>query len=137
MKNLLFFFLIFLSTQVYAQKVITNPGFGATNVSGLTIDKILLSKSETLFYFTANFPPGGWFLIAPETYLLEGGSSNKIIVKSATKITLGKKDTLDKTGKKSFTLTFPALSAGTSSIDFIETDCEGCFKILDIQLNSE
>jgi len=117
------------SSATFAQKIINNPTFSATNVPYLRVEKVIVSDTATVLYFKSE--PGMSFLISSKSYLLENNGSDRLFLKGANGIVLDKFVIIGKE-KTEFELSFPALKNSTASIDFIEDDCERCFKILDI-----
>ncbi len=116
-------------------KEIEKPEYGLKNSSTLTVDKIVLTDTATIFYMGARFHPGYWIQIAPDTYLKAGGE--KYILTGADSIQIGEHHWMPESGEDSFTLYFPPLPKGTKSVDFIESDCDDCFKIWDIDLTGK
>lgn len=128
------FFLVLLLTQCtekYPKEVI-RPEYGLENTKTLEIDKVLLTDSATILYIDAYFRPGNWIRIDSATYLLAEGK--KYVVQSAEGIKLHEHHYMPESGEDHFTLTFPPLPKGTKSFDFIESDCDNCFKIWDVDL---
>ncbi|WP_321479679.1 redoxin family protein [uncultured Bacteroides sp.] len=133
--NKLFFplFLLLCTTQMQAKdRTVTKPPFVVRNTNALEIDKIELTDTATIFFFEAFARPVDWLQISPDSYLMAGGKKYPIL--SSEGIKLGKKFYTDDSGKRLFKLTFPSLPASTKSVDFIESDCDNCFKIWGIQL---
>ncbi|NDV66292.1 TlpA disulfide reductase family protein [Bacteroides sp. 224] len=139
LKNSLAIFLLIALSLLQScdnyPKVIENPEHGLKNTPILTIDKIELTDTTTIFHFTANFRPRNWITIAADTYLKAG--NEKFVVTAADSIALGERHWMSASGKDSFVLYFPALPKGTKSVDFIESDCDDCFKIWDIDLTGK
>lgn len=115
--------------------VIEKPEYGLKNSSTLTVDKVVLTDTATILYMEANFRPGNWIRIDPATYLKAGGE--KYILTGADSIQIGEQHWMPESGKDSFVLYFPPLPKGTKSFDFIESDCDDCFKIWDIDLTGK
>lgn len=128
----LFLLLVAISFGAKAQQVINHPKFSATTAPRLEIEKILLTDTATILYINSFYDPETWFRFSPDTYLLNG--KNKLVVKTASGIELNKQEYMPASGKKPFTLSFPALAKGTKKIDLIECEGEDCFKIYDIEL---
>jgi len=121
--------------KVTGERVINRPVFGVSNTTTLEFDKIVLTDSATVFYIDAFYTPKNWIRISDETYLRSG---DKIIpISGAEGITLGENFWMPETGEASFQLLFPPLERSLKSVDFIESDCDGCFKIYDIDLTGK
>ena len=136
MKKTVSFLLLFsiLSLLAFGNDVVVeNPPFSVRNSKTLEIDKIEISDSETMLYITAYNKPKNWIRIDKGTYIRVNGE--KYLIKSAKGIELAKEVYSDETGQMSFTLSFPSIDKNTQSIDFIESDCESCFKIWGIELH--
>ena len=136
MRKIVSFLLLFsiLSLLAFGNDVVVeNPPFSVRNSKTLEIDKIEISDSETMLYITAYNKPKNWIRIDKGTYIRVNGE--KYLIKSAKGIELAKEVYSDETGQMSFTLSFPSIDKNTQSIDFIESDCESCFKIWGIELH--
>jgi thiol-disulfide isomerase/thioredoxin len=101
----------------------------------LEIDKIILTDTATIFYIDAFFRPKDWIRIDAQTYLQAGDS--KYIITGADGIELNKEFYMPESGEASFVLLFPPIDRNLKRIDFIESDCDGCFKIYDIDLTGK
>jgi hypothetical protein len=130
-KYLLFAILAFSVLYVSAQKVITQPKSKTINAKELTIEKVVLSDTATVLYFKAQYWPGNWFRIASDTYLQNG--DKKLVARSISGIPFNTQY-YPEGGKASFSMSFPPVDAKTTQVDFIEGDCDNCFKIIDIEL---
>ncbi|MDR3296878.1 MAG: TlpA family protein disulfide reductase [Prevotellaceae bacterium] len=114
--------------------VVLRPAFDVRNTRALEIDKIELTDSATIFYFDAFHLPKNWNRIDSNTYLRESGSDAKWTVVKAEGLELGKPFQKPDSGTVSFKLFFPPLPPTVSRVDFIESDCESCFKFWGIRL---
>jgi thiol-disulfide isomerase/thioredoxin len=115
--------------------VVENPAFEVWNSSTLEIAKIEMSDSATIISVNAYYRPKQWIRIDGGTYIrASGDTATKLLVERAEGITLGEEFYMPESGEHSFTLWFPALPKNVSKIDFIESDCGACFKILGIAL---
>jgi thiol-disulfide isomerase/thioredoxin len=134
-KALSALFLLFGISQLFAsQIVIERPPFSISNTTTVEVEKIILSDTATVLYMKAFYRAGWWIQIASGTYIQADGK--KWMVKSAEGIEFDKECTMDSTGQKSFALIFPSIDRATKQLDFIESDCENCFKIWGITLSS-
>ncbi|WP_071146022.1 TlpA family protein disulfide reductase [Bacteroides ihuae] len=114
------------------ERTVTKPPFLVRNTNALEIDKIELTDTTAIFSFEAFSRPTNWLQISPDSYLMADGKKYSIL--SSEGIKLGEKFYTLASGKTSFKLTFPALPSSVASVDFIESDCDDCFKIWGIQL---
>ena len=130
---LLFIPLIVACTQKRPE-VVERPIFEAWNTTILEIDKIEFSDTATVFHFDAFFYPNQWILIAADTYIKETGSDARFLITKAEGINIGEHFFMPDSGKTSFKLFFPPLDPKVTKIDFIEGDCDNCFKIWGIEL---
>lgn len=124
-----------LSSLVAQEIVVECPPFSVTNTQGLEIEKIILSKERTVIHFIGYNHPGWGQRIDSKTYILANGE--KLTVLSADGIELDKRETANEEGKLVFSLNFPPIDPNTRQIDFIESDCQDCFKIWGIELQSK
>jgi len=116
-------------------KVIERPVYGLQNTKTLEIDKIVLTDSATVLYIDAYFFPGAWIRIDSATYIQTDGK--KYVITGSDSIGLNEEFWMPENGEHRFTLFFPPLPKGTKTFDFIETDCDACFKIWDIDLTGK
>ncbi|MCE5175416.1 MAG: TlpA disulfide reductase family protein [Bacteroidales bacterium] len=128
-------FLIGFTTVFAAETIIERPPFSVSNTSTLEVDKIILTDTATVMYMKVFFTPKYWISINSKSYILANGQ--KLEMKRAQGIELDKHVFMDDSGKTSFILTFPPINPDTKQIDFIESDCESCFKIWGIELKSK
>lgn len=131
--QLLIFMLITIQFITAKNQIIENPSYFYNSHSSVMIDKVVLNDTETTLCMTINQKKGRWIMIASDTYIRANGQ--KYIVKSANGITLDKETYPDDSEKIIFTLHFSPIDPSTQQIDFIESDCEDCFKIWGVQLN--
>ena len=114
--------------------VIEWPVFEVRNSGTLEIDKIELSDTATVFHIDAYYWPNNWIRIDKETYIQESGTNNKLLITHSEGINLDEETYMPESGTISFKLFFPSLEPTIAKIDFIESDCENCFKIWGIHL---
>lgn len=112
-----------------ASTIITRPEY--TNINGsFLIDKVEIYKDSVVLNCT--FPIYGAYKIAKETALFANGkciskmTNSNISTEDFTQVPFGKVGHCR--------LTFAPLPKGTKSFDFIEGDCEGCFKIEGVKI---
>ena len=135
MKQILSLLLLLLCcTGLQAQeRVVEQPAFDAWSSTTLEIDKIALSDTATVFYIDAYFHPKYWIRVAKETYLQADGKQYPI--RNGVGIELSAEHWMPESGTSSFQLVFPPLPKGTKTVDFIEGNDEGAFKIWNIHLD--
>ncbi|MFW5645558.1 MAG: hypothetical protein ACOCZL_06560, partial [Bacteroidota bacterium] len=130
-KNLILFYLSFLSFPVFSQKIIENPKFSATTAPYVKITRIELQDTSTVLDFEVDYFPGWWIQVSSsETSIQNSKGGNKLYVTSAEGIELDKKVNTPKNGKNIYTLYFPPLDKSVETIDFLEES----WKIYDIEL---
>ena len=117
-----------------ADRIIENPPFSVGTHSNVNIFKVTLNEKETLLTMMISHSPTFWIRIDSDTYIRANGQ--KHIVKSAEGIELDKETYSDESGKTIFTLKFDPINPDTKHLDFIESDCEDCFKIWGVELQS-
>ncbi|MCC8171197.1 MAG: TlpA family protein disulfide reductase [Parabacteroides sp.] len=125
--------LVLVQTAGAREKTVNRPPFTARSSATIEIDKIVLSDTATVFYIDAFYMPRNWIRIDKDTYLKAGDT--RIPIRSGDGIELSKEFWMPDSGEASFRLVFPPLPKDTKTIDFIESDCEDCFKIWDIRLD--
>ena len=137
MKNLILFIcIVFTSIGVKSQeKVVENPSFSVASHNNVIIEKVEITPQSTKLHMMMMHSPRHWMRISSETYIRVGDS--KFIVLSSEGIELDKEVFSDQTNKTYFVLTFPSIDPKTERIDFIESDCEDCFKIWGVELQSK
>lgn len=114
------------------ERIIERPSFGVRNSTTLEIDKIVLNDTATIFYIDAYFRPKYWIRIDSGTYLKAGDQKYPLVRGEGIKV--NDYHWMPESGESSFQLYFPPLPRSVKTIDFIESDCEECFKIFDIRL---
>ncbi|MDB4920224.1 TlpA disulfide reductase family protein [Mucilaginibacter sp.] len=114
-----------------AQKNVMLPAIGATNAKEITIDKVAVSDTATTLYFSAQYWPGTWFRISSASYIV--AADKKLVAKSISGMPFDQQFTPEN-GKVSFTISFPPIDPNTPKIDYIESDSDNSFKIVDIEL---
>ncbi len=114
--------------------VVERPLFEVWNTTTLEIDKIEFTDSSTIIYFDAFYNPNWWIRIDSETYIRESGGDERLLITHAEGLELDTEFYMPESGEASFKLYFPALPKHVTKIDFIESDCQDCFKIWGIHL---
>lgn len=126
--------LCLLSCEQKRPAMVELPVFEVSNTTMLEIDKIEMSETVTILYFTAYMRSGGWIAIDPKTYLRASGGDEQLKVSESDGITIGEQTTISESGTLSFKLFFPPLKPEITKIDFIEDIPENGWKILGISL---
>ena len=117
-------------------RVVKQPPFIARSSSTIEIDRVVVSDTATVLDVKAFFRPHNWIQISNESYLL-ADNGEKYPIRSGNGITLGEKFWMPDSGEASFSLIFPLLPPTVKVIDFIESDCEDCFKVWGIHLDGK
>lgn len=114
-------------------KTVELPRAAFSNTRTVEIGKVLLTDTTTVLNVEAFFRPGFWIKIVSDSYLQADGK--KYMIRSGEGIELDSLFWMPESGRASFTLTFDPLPMDTKSFNFIESDCEDCFKIWGISLS--
>ena len=115
--------------------VIENPLFEAANSTTIAISKIELNDSATILHIDARYIPNYWIRIVSDSYIQANGE--KYIITGSEGIELDTEFWMPESGQASFILKFGALPKNVKSFDFIESDCEDCFKVYGIDLTGK
>jgi thiol-disulfide isomerase/thioredoxin len=124
---------LFTSFFASAQKIVNQPGFAATNAPKLGIEKVELSDTATVIFFNYTAPGNQWFRMSAQSYITAG--STKLVARSVSGIQFDK-ESYTTNGQSLFSMVFPPVAAKTTTIDFYEGDCDNCFRVVDIALNT-
>lgn len=114
---------------------VENPFIESANTMTLDIAKVELSDTATVLYTDAYFRPHYWIKISSGSYLQADGK--KYALKGTQGIEADSLFWMPETGEASFRLSFEPLPRGTRSFDFIESDCDECFKLFGIDLTGK
>ena len=108
--------------------VITFPKF-ASNNSVMFVDKVELYADSTVI--NCSYPSFILCTIRPETYLMANSKKIKTL-KTAT----GQNKVIPSSSgiASNYRVTFEPLPQGTTEFDFIEGDCDGCFRVTGIKV---
>jgi thiol-disulfide isomerase/thioredoxin len=137
MKNFVILFLCVVCVAGCSQKrpaVIERPVFDVSNTTIIEIEKIEMSDTATIFSIHAFYRPGWYISMQKGTSIRESGSDEKLLLTKAEGIPLDENFYFPDSGETEFKLFFPPLKPEITKIDFIENDCETCFKIFGIRL---
>ena len=139
MRNLLFLIAAALGALLPsctpANRVVENPLIATANTRTLDIVKVELSDTATVLHMNAYYRPKNWIVISSDSYLQI--PARKFMLTGAEGITPDSLFWMPKSGRASFVLRFPPLPRGTKSFDFIESDCDDCFKIYGVDLTGK
>lgn len=139
MRNLLFLIAAALGALLPsctpANRVVENPLIETANTRTLDIVKVELSDTATVLHMNAYYRPKNWIVISSDSYLQI--PARRFMLTGAEGITPDSLFWMPKSGRASFVLRFPPLPRGTKSFDFIESDCDDCFKIYGVDLTGK
>lgn len=117
-KSLASLFFLFLTTSLFAQKVINKPYFEVKRSSTYTVEKIELYDNETRVHVKGKLFPN-WFLRFKKTDFLKDcatGKEYKII--KIEGFNFNEKIYLPESGEKTVVMVFPPLDEGVKKIDY-------------------
>ncbi len=117
------------------EKAVDYPLIEATNTKIIDIARVELTDSATVLHADATFTPHYWIRIDAGSYLQADGKKYRLT--GAEGITPDSLFWMPDSGKAHFTMRFEPLPAGTRSFDFIESDCEDCFKLFGVDLTGK
>lgn len=119
--------------QLHAQsRTVELPPAAYANTRSLEISKVTLTDTATVLEMDAFYIPGYWIRVVSDSYLLSNGT--KYMIREGRGIDLDSLFWMPGSGEASFTLIFDPLPQNSMTFDFIESDCEDCFKIYGIDL---
>ena len=95
-----------------------NPSVVYTNFTYFVIQKVEMTKEQTVLYASVELLPGLKFCIQDSSYLQANGKQYAIT--GSDSIALGKWCVLDDSGKKDFVLYFKPLPLNIKEFDFLE-----------------
>jgi len=114
--------------------VVERPVFEVWNSRILEVEKIEFTDTSTVIWFKAFFTPREYIRIDAGSYIRESGTDEKLFATGSFGVHLGEDFYMPENGETLFKVFFPALRKDITRIDFIESDCENCFKIWGIRL---
>ena len=124
-----------LASCTPANRVVENPLIGAANTMTLDFPNIEMIDTATVLHVDAYFRPHNWIRIDAGTYLLADGQ--KYMLQGSEGILPDSLFWMPDSGEASFVLKFGPLPRGTKSFDFIESDCDDCFKLYGVDLTGK
>lgn len=116
-------------------KTVDYPLVETANTRLIDIARVELTDSATIIRTDAYHYPNNWIRIDAQSYLLADGK--KYMLTGSEGITPDSLFWMPESGEASFTLMFEPLPANTRSFDFIESDCEDCFKLFGVDLTGK
>lgn len=117
------------------ERVVEDPLIEASNTTTLDIVKVSLCDTATVLDVEAWYFPKQWICIDHGAYLQAG--DRKYALTGAEGITPDSLFWMPDSGRASFRLMFEPLPVRTRSFDFIESDCDDCFKLYGIDLTGK
>lgn len=120
---------------VQQDKKVDYPFIGMSNTTTLDFSKVEINDSSTVLYTNAYYRPHYWIKISSESYLQANGKKYALI--GTDGIDADSLFWMPESGEASFVLKFEPMPKGTKVFDFIESDCEECFKLFDIDLTGK
>jgi hypothetical protein len=112
--------------------IITNPDYSDIN-SMLLIDKVAIYKDSVALDCT--YPMYGGYKVAKETGLFANGKCISKMIKSNISTDNYTQVPFGEVGHCH--LTFEPLPKGIKTVDFIEGDCENCFRVMGLKMTEE
>lgn len=134
--NIIIIFLVLISSNTFAQRIIENPDYGMNHIPG-NITKIELTADATILHFHIKYPTGQWILVPKESYIQDVNGGEKLYVTKTTGIPLEERYTMTETGEVSYQLYFPKLSASVKKVNFGEANEGGSWFVFDIDIEKE
>ena len=136
MKKVFYFLIALLAltacTSQPESKTVELPPAAFANTRSLEIAKVTLTDSVTVLDVEAFFTPNYWIRVVSDSYLQADGK--KYMIRRGEGIDLDSLFWMPESGEASFKLLFEPLPINTKQFDFIESDCEDCFKIYGVDL---
>lgn len=127
-----------LTMQVFSatkSKTVEYPLTEMANTTTLDIAKVELTKNATILHLDARFTPKYWIRIDAGSYLKADGK--KYMLTGAEGIQPDSLFWMPESGEASFILRFEPMPMNTQAFDFIESDCEDCFKLYGVDLTGK
>ncbi|NMH89722.1 TlpA family protein disulfide reductase [Flavivirga algicola] len=134
--SFIYLLLMLICTNVFAQKIIENPDYGNSTVSG-DVTKIEILEDATVLHFHIKYRPGYWISIPKKTFIKSVDSEEKLFVTKAEGIPLNKRYFMPESGEVDYKLYFPKLNKSINEIDFGEANDGGTWYIYNIIINEE
>lgn len=119
-------------TATITAKTVENPVIQSSNTSIIDISGITNTDAATVVDVHATFRPGWWIQIVSDTRLEADGKKYKLM--KAEGITLDEHFWMPESGEADFRFFFEPVPESVSTMDFIEGDGEGAFRIWGIDM---
>ena len=136
MKKVFYFVIVLLAltacTSQPESKSVELPPAAFANTRSLEIAKVTLTDSVTVLDVEAFYRPRYWIKVTSDSYLYADGK--KYMINNGEGIDLDSLFWMPESGEASFKLLFEPLPVNTKTFDFMEGDCEECFKIWGVDL---
>lgn len=100
------------------RRVVERPVVSFATTGSISIDRVELTDSATILYFSAHYRPGWWIRIAPDSYLRADGKEYSIT--DTCGFCPGRPIIMDDRGTHNFAITFEPIPTDASTFDFIE-----------------
>lgn len=127
---------LLLSTAcVQKDRVVEYPLIESANTMTLDFSKVELTDTATILHTDAYYRPNYWIRIDSKSYLKANGK--KYALKGTQGIEVDSLFWMPDSGEASFTLIFEPMPKNTKKFDFIESDCDDCFKLFGIDLTGK
>lgn len=134
MRLLAIFSLTLWVTLVQSQTVIHHPDYATSAAPYVQLTKVELTPDLTRLSFTVTYD-GDWIKIPSNTYIQTGDDTTKLYVLSGEGIEINQQHTMGDKDKTTYVLTFPAVNAKTTTINYGEVG--GTWFINGIELYDE
>ena len=132
-NHLLLFILLLGYLGLKAQETIDNPPYKFRNTALYRIEKVECTDQDTKVYLRTEFIPGWWVQFSKEEINLKDNLGNRYQPLALEGAAWEEQKPTPASGTDHFIFTFPPLSSGVTSIDFLE----GKSGIFDIRLTGD
>ena len=132
-NHLLLFILLLGYLGLKAQETIDNPPYKFRNTALYRIEKVECTDQDTKVYLRTEFIPGWWVQFSKEEINLKDNLGNRYRPLALEGAAWEEQKPTPASGTDHFIFTFPPLSSGVTSIDFLE----GKSGIFDIRLTGD
>ncbi len=133
-RNLCICLFFLAGFQVTGQRVVERPVFDGRTTETRNIISVELSDTATVFQMEAVYRPNWWIMEDSLSFICPADGGEKLPLKYAEGIPLGKRFFMPESGKHLFKLVFPPLPKGVDLVDLVDHDGDGIF---DIELGKE
>lgn len=133
-RNLCICLFFLAGFQVTGQRVVEHPAFDGRTTETRNIISVELSDTATVFQMEAVYRPNWWIMEDSLSFICPADGGEKLQLKYAEGIPLGKRFFMPESGKHLFKLVFPPLPKGVERVDLVDNDGDGIF---DIELGKE